>query len=104
MLPLLEEPYEALEALESGDHGALREELGDVLRSPLPRNFSAARRAGWHPGGGPRHPEACDPAAPLRLNAARRVPQITELHGRLTEAVRSAACEANGYDRSCVLQ
>ncbi len=28
---LLEEPYEALEALESGDHGALREELGDVL-------------------------------------------------------------------------
>jgi XTP/dITP diphosphohydrolase len=28
---LLEEPYEALEALESGDYGALREELGDVL-------------------------------------------------------------------------
>jgi XTP/dITP diphosphohydrolase len=28
---LLEEPYEALEALESGDHDALREELGDVL-------------------------------------------------------------------------
>jgi XTP/dITP diphosphohydrolase len=28
---LLEETYEALEALESGDPGALREELGDVL-------------------------------------------------------------------------
>jgi XTP/dITP diphosphohydrolase len=28
---LLEEPYEALEALENGDHQALREELGDVL-------------------------------------------------------------------------
>ena len=28
---LLEEPYEALEALEDGDHQALREELGDVL-------------------------------------------------------------------------
>jgi XTP/dITP diphosphohydrolase len=28
---LLEEPYEALEALESGDYTALREELGDVL-------------------------------------------------------------------------
>ncbi len=28
---LLEEPYEALDALESGDHQALREELGDVL-------------------------------------------------------------------------
>lgn len=28
---LLEEPYEALEALESGDPAALREELGDVL-------------------------------------------------------------------------
>ena len=27
---LLEEPYEALEALESGDEQALREELGDV--------------------------------------------------------------------------
>ena len=50
------------------------------------------------------HPEASDPAAPLRLNAVRRVPSVQELHGRLTEAVRSAACEANGYDRSCVLQ
>jgi XTP/dITP diphosphohydrolase len=28
---LLEEPYEALDALETGDHQALREELGDVL-------------------------------------------------------------------------
>jgi XTP/dITP diphosphohydrolase len=28
---LLEEPYEALEALENGDYSALREELGDVL-------------------------------------------------------------------------
>jgi XTP/dITP diphosphohydrolase len=28
---LLEEPYEALEALENGDYGSLREELGDVL-------------------------------------------------------------------------
>jgi XTP/dITP diphosphohydrolase len=28
---LLEEPYEALEALENGDHDAFREELGDVL-------------------------------------------------------------------------
>jgi XTP/dITP diphosphohydrolase len=28
---LLEEPYEAIEALESGDYRALREELGDVL-------------------------------------------------------------------------
>jgi XTP/dITP diphosphohydrolase len=28
---LLEEPYEALEALENGDHDSFREELGDVL-------------------------------------------------------------------------
>jgi XTP/dITP diphosphohydrolase len=28
---LLEEPYEALDALQAGDHQALREELGDVL-------------------------------------------------------------------------
>lgn len=32
---LLEEPYEALEALEHGDHRALREELGDVLLQVL---------------------------------------------------------------------
>jgi XTP/dITP diphosphohydrolase len=32
---LLEEPYEALEALENGDHGAFREELGDVLLQVL---------------------------------------------------------------------
>ncbi|HEY0717631.1 MAG TPA: MazG family protein [Streptosporangiaceae bacterium] len=32
---LLEEPYEALEALENGDHRGLREELGDVLLQVL---------------------------------------------------------------------
>jgi XTP/dITP diphosphohydrolase len=32
---LLEEPYEALEALENGDHVAFREELGDVLLQVL---------------------------------------------------------------------
>ena len=32
---LLEEPYEALEALENGDHGAFRNELGDVLLQVL---------------------------------------------------------------------
>ena len=32
---LLEEPYEALEALENGDHGAFRDELGDVLLQVL---------------------------------------------------------------------
>jgi NTP pyrophosphatase (non-canonical NTP hydrolase) len=32
---LLEEPYEALEALENGDHGAFAEELGDVLLQVL---------------------------------------------------------------------
>jgi MazG family protein len=32
---LLEEPYEALEALENGDHAAFREELGDVLLQVL---------------------------------------------------------------------
>jgi XTP/dITP diphosphohydrolase len=32
---LLEEPYEALEALENGDHTAFREELGDVLLQVL---------------------------------------------------------------------
>jgi NTP pyrophosphatase (non-canonical NTP hydrolase) len=32
---LLEEPYEALEALENGDHDAFREELGDVLLQVL---------------------------------------------------------------------
>jgi XTP/dITP diphosphohydrolase len=32
---LLEEPYEALEALENGDHSAFREELGDVLLQVL---------------------------------------------------------------------
>jgi MazG family protein len=32
---LLEEPYEALEALENGDHAAFRDELGDVLLQVL---------------------------------------------------------------------
>ena len=32
---LLEEPYEALEALENGDHGAFADELGDVLLQVL---------------------------------------------------------------------
>ena len=34
-LYLLEESYEALEALESGDERAVREELGDVLMQPV---------------------------------------------------------------------
>ncbi len=41
---LLEESYEALEALESGDEGAVREELGDVLLQPLFHARIAAER------------------------------------------------------------
>jgi XTP/dITP diphosphohydrolase len=42
---LLEEPYEALEALESGDPAALREELGDVLLQVVFHARIAAERA-----------------------------------------------------------
>ena len=42
---LLEEPYEALEALENGDHQALREELGDVLLQVAFHSRIAAERA-----------------------------------------------------------
>ncbi|HEY4463559.1 MAG TPA: MazG nucleotide pyrophosphohydrolase domain-containing protein, partial [Streptosporangiaceae bacterium] len=42
---LLEEPYEALEALESGDYGALREELGDVLLQVIFHAKVASERA-----------------------------------------------------------
>ena len=42
---LLEEPYEALEALEKGDHQALREELGDVLLQVAFHSRIAAERA-----------------------------------------------------------
>jgi XTP/dITP diphosphohydrolase len=41
---LLEEPYEALEALESGDQRALREELGDVLLQAVFHARIAAER------------------------------------------------------------
>ena len=41
---LLEESYEALEALESGDQRALREELGDVLMQPVFHARIAAER------------------------------------------------------------
>ena len=41
---LLEESYEALEALESGDERALREELGDVLMQPVFHARIAAER------------------------------------------------------------
>jgi XTP/dITP diphosphohydrolase len=43
---LLEEPYEALEALENGDHQALREELGDVLLQVVFHARIAADRIG----------------------------------------------------------
>ena len=43
---LLEEPYEALEALENGDHQAFREELGDVLLQVAFHARIAAERAG----------------------------------------------------------
>jgi XTP/dITP diphosphohydrolase len=46
---LLEEPYEALEALESGDEQALREELGDVLLQVV---FHARIAAERHDGTG----------------------------------------------------
>jgi XTP/dITP diphosphohydrolase len=42
---LLEEPYEALEALENGDDRALREELGDVLLQVVFHARIAAERA-----------------------------------------------------------
>ncbi len=42
---LLEESYEALEALESGDAGALREELGDVLLQVMFHARVAAERS-----------------------------------------------------------
>ncbi len=41
---LLEESYEALEALESGDQRAVREELGDVLLQPMFHARIAAER------------------------------------------------------------
>jgi XTP/dITP diphosphohydrolase len=41
---LLEESYEAVEALESGDQRALREELGDVLMQPVFHARIAAER------------------------------------------------------------
>jgi XTP/dITP diphosphohydrolase len=41
---LLEESYEALEALESGDQRAVREELGDVLMQPVFHARVAAER------------------------------------------------------------
>jgi XTP/dITP diphosphohydrolase len=41
---LLEESYEAVEALESGDERALREELGDVLMQPVFHARVAAER------------------------------------------------------------
>jgi XTP/dITP diphosphohydrolase len=41
---LLEESYEAVEALESGDQRALREELGDVLMQPVFHARVAAER------------------------------------------------------------
>jgi XTP/dITP diphosphohydrolase len=41
---LLEESYEAVEALESGDERALREELGDVLMQPVFHARIAAER------------------------------------------------------------
>jgi XTP/dITP diphosphohydrolase len=46
---LLEESYEALEALESGDERAVREELGDVLMQPV---FHARVAAERHDGTG----------------------------------------------------
>jgi XTP/dITP diphosphohydrolase len=42
---LLEESYEALEALENGDHQALREELGDVLLNVVFHARIAAERS-----------------------------------------------------------
>ena len=42
---LLEEPYEALDALESGDHQALKEELGDVMLQVVFHARIAADRA-----------------------------------------------------------
>lgn len=41
---LLEEPYEALEALENGDHAGLREELGDVALQVVFHAAIAAER------------------------------------------------------------
>jgi XTP/dITP diphosphohydrolase len=45
---LLEEPYEALDALESGDHEAFREELGDVLLQVAFHARIAAERDGGY--------------------------------------------------------
>jgi XTP/dITP diphosphohydrolase len=47
---LLEEPYEALEALENGDQQALREELGDVLMQVVFHARIAAERSGADDG------------------------------------------------------
>jgi len=48
-------------------------------RSSLPRTSGAARRAGRHPGRGPRRTRGRRSRAPLRLNAARGVPEGTKL-------------------------
>jgi len=45
---LLEEPYEALEALETGDDAAFREELGDVLLQVVFHARIAAERPGGY--------------------------------------------------------
>jgi XTP/dITP diphosphohydrolase len=47
---LLEEPYEALEALENGDQQALREELGDVLMQVVFHARIAAERPATEDG------------------------------------------------------
>jgi XTP/dITP diphosphohydrolase len=47
---LLEESYEALEVLESGDHQALREELGDVLLNVVFHARIAAERSAGEGG------------------------------------------------------
>ena len=68
---LLEEPYEALEALESGDAQALCEELGDVLLQVAFHARIAAERARWHRvhhrRRGRRDRGQADPAAPARV-------------------------------------
>ncbi|MER3496952.1 MAG: hypothetical protein C4320_09460, partial [Armatimonadota bacterium] len=45
--PLLNEAYEAIEAIESGEDEAIREELGDLLLQPVLQSAIAARRGAF---------------------------------------------------------
>ncbi|GGS90444.1 nucleoside triphosphate pyrophosphohydrolase [Planobispora rosea] len=70
---LIEEAYEVLETIEEGDHGALREELGDLLLQVAFHARVAQDRAG-EPGGGAF--DIDDVAAGIVDKLVRRHPHV----------------------------